>query len=92
MIFNYLLQDFHVKSGTKFLIRDKRSFEISDVEITRINCIYILVVLSMQILRGSNNFNCANREDSDQTTQMHMTGDIAKICQLSDNALMRTEN
>ena len=35
----YLLLDFHVKAGTRFSLRDKRLFEISEVEITRVNCI-----------------------------------------------------
>ena len=38
-IFCYLLIDFHDKTGTRFSLRDKRLFEISDVEITRGNCI-----------------------------------------------------
>ena len=33
-IFCYLLLDFHVKTGTRFSLRDKRLFEISEVEIT----------------------------------------------------------
>ena len=31
--------DFHVKAGTRSSLRDKRLFEISEVEITRVNCI-----------------------------------------------------
>ena len=30
--------DFYVKTGTRFSLRDKRSFEISDVERTRVDC------------------------------------------------------
>ena len=30
----YLLLEFHVKTGTRFLLQDKRLFEISEVEIT----------------------------------------------------------
>ena len=33
-IFCYLLLDFHVKTRTRFSLRDKRLFEISEVEIT----------------------------------------------------------
>ena len=36
-IFCYLL-DFYVKTGTRFSLRDKRLFEITEVEITRVNC------------------------------------------------------
>ena len=39
--FFYLLLDFHVKAGTRFSLRDKWLFEISEVEITRVNCIMI---------------------------------------------------
>ena len=38
-IFCYLLLDFHVKTGAKFSLRDKRLFEISEVKITRVDCI-----------------------------------------------------
>ena len=38
-IFCYLLLDFHVKSGTRVLLRDERLFEINEGEITRIDCI-----------------------------------------------------
>ena len=37
-IFCHLLLDLHVKIGTRFSLRDKRFFEMSDVEITRVNC------------------------------------------------------
>ena len=37
-IFCYLLLDFHVFAGTRFSLRDKRLFEISEVEITRVSC------------------------------------------------------
>ena len=36
-IFFYMLLDFHV--GTRFSLRDKRLFEISEVEIAGVNCI-----------------------------------------------------
>ena len=35
----YLLLYFHVKTGTRFSFRDKWLFEISEVEITRVDCI-----------------------------------------------------
>ena len=38
-IFCYQLLDCHVKTGTRFLPRDKRLFEITEVEITRADCI-----------------------------------------------------
>ena len=35
----YLLLGFHVKTGTRFSLRDKRLFEISVVELTNVDCI-----------------------------------------------------
>ena len=34
-IFYYLMLDFYVKTGIRFSLRDKRLFEITEVEITR---------------------------------------------------------
>ena len=36
-----LLVDLCVKTGTRFSFRDKRIFEISEVEITRVGCIFL---------------------------------------------------
>ena len=36
----HLLLDFHVEAGTRFLLRDKRLFVISEAEITRVSCIF----------------------------------------------------
>ena len=41
-IFCYLLldlQNVNIKTGTSFSVRDKRLFEINEVEITRVHCI-----------------------------------------------------
>ena len=38
-IFYYLLLGFHVKPGTRVSLRDKRLFDISEIEITRVDCI-----------------------------------------------------
>ena len=37
----YLLLDFHVWAGTRFPLRDKRLFEISKIEITRVSCMCV---------------------------------------------------
>ena len=39
-IFFYLMLDFYVKTGIRFSLRDKGLFEITEVEITRVDCIY----------------------------------------------------
>ena len=38
-IFYYLISNFYVKTGIRFFLRDKRLFEITEVEITRVDCI-----------------------------------------------------
>ena len=38
-IFYYLMLDFYVKTGIRFSLRYKRLFEITEVEITRVDCI-----------------------------------------------------
>ena len=40
-IFCYLNLDFYVKTGIRFSLRDKRLFEITEVEITRFGCILL---------------------------------------------------
>ena len=37
-IFCYLMLDFYVKTRIRFSFRDKRLFEITEVEITRVDC------------------------------------------------------
>ena len=43
-IFYYQMLNFYVKTGIRFSLRDKRLFEITEVEITRVDCIVVLVV------------------------------------------------
>ena len=38
-IISYLILDFYVKTRIGFSLRDKRLFEITEVEITRVDCI-----------------------------------------------------
>ena len=35
----YLMLDFYAKTRSRFSLRDKRLFEITEVEITRVDCI-----------------------------------------------------
>ena len=37
-IFYYLMSDFYVKKGIRISLRDKRIFEITEVEITTVDC------------------------------------------------------
>ena len=46
-IFCYLLLDFHVKTGTRFSVRDKRLFEINEFEITRVESFWTPYLLSI---------------------------------------------
>ena len=55
--FCYLMLDFYVRRRIRFSLRDKRSFEITEVEITRVDCILVnetsieIVVLHMSVAR-----------------------------------------
>ena len=40
-IFYYLMLNFYVKTGIRFSLRDKRLLEITEVEITRVDCIFL---------------------------------------------------
>ena len=40
-IFYFLKLDFYVKTRIRFSLRDKRLFEITEVEITRVDCTLI---------------------------------------------------
>ena len=42
-IFYYLMLDFYVNTGIRFSLRDKRLFEITEVEITRVDCTMLTV-------------------------------------------------
>ena len=44
--FYYLMLNVYVITGIRFSLRDKRLLEITDVEITRVDCIYILGVFT----------------------------------------------
>ena len=41
--FYYLVLDFCVKTGIRFSLRDKRLFEITEVEIMRVDCTLMLM-------------------------------------------------
>ena len=42
-IFYYLMLDFYVKTGIGFSLWDKRLSEITEVEITRVDCTYFML-------------------------------------------------
>ena len=48
-IFYYLMLDFYVKTGIRFSFRDKRLFEITEVEITRVDCIFNFGTLRVKL-------------------------------------------
>ena len=51
-IFFYLLLDFYACAGTRFSLRDKHLIEISEVEITRVNCIFKRKILTHTTVGG----------------------------------------
>ena len=57
IIFYDLMLDFYVKTGIRFSLRDKRLFEITEVEITRVDCItannyFLHLFLNIPICKG----------------------------------------
>ena len=42
-MFCYLMLDFYVKTRIRFSLRDKRLFEITEVKITRVDCISVSI-------------------------------------------------
>ena len=48
-IFCYLMLDFYVKRRIRFSLRDKRLFEITEVEITRVDCSFDLTVIFLNL-------------------------------------------
>ena len=49
-LFCYLMLDFYVKTGIGFSIRDKRLFEITEVEIARVDCMLFVALSVLDIL------------------------------------------
>ena len=49
-IFCYLILDFYVKRRIRFSLRDKRLFEITEVEITRVDCIHKFLFVSLNVV------------------------------------------
>ena len=70
-VFCYLLLDFHIKTGTRFSPRDKRLFEITEVEITRVDCTYMYIIAQTK--------TTADIVFYDQVTLMVVTGKILTI-------------
>ena len=49
-IFCYLMSDLYVETRIRFSLRDKRLFEITEVEITRVDCSLLYVFVTMVFL------------------------------------------
>ena len=54
-MFCYLMLDFYVKTRIRFSLRDKRLFEITEVEITRVDCTLETEILQ-QVWEQANSF------------------------------------
>ena len=57
-IFCYWMLDFCVKTRIRFSFRDKRLFEITEVEITRVDCNFGKLDMSMSKFQYSTAFSC----------------------------------
>ena len=66
-IFYYLVLDFYVKIGIRFYLRDKRLFEITEVEITRVDCTGAIV---FPVLDKDNEPSCF-RETLNKNSSKH---------------------
>ena len=49
-IFSYLMLDFYVKTRIGFSLRDKRLIEITEAEITRVDCRYHSLLICMWLV------------------------------------------
>ena len=63
-IFCYLLVALCVKTGTRFSLRDKRLFEISEFEITRVDCICKQGLLDVTALDNLKARTCGTKEQN----------------------------
>ena len=57
-IFYYLMLDFYVKTGIRFSLRVKRLFEITEVEITRVDYLYPKIIKIIIIKKFTNVGTC----------------------------------
>ena len=64
-IFSYLMLDFYVKTRIGFSLRDQRLFEITEVEITRIDCIGISFLQNTCLLSKKYNEKIVNKSVKD---------------------------
>ena len=62
-IFCYLYLDCHIKTRTRISLRDKWYFEISEVEITRVDCTCVIKALTTLVGRLS---LCVGRENGSE--------------------------
>ena len=51
-IFCYMILDFDVETRIRFSLRDKRLFEITELEITRVDCTWILFCLFIYLVHN----------------------------------------
>ena len=54
-IFCYLVLDFYVKTRIRFSLRDKRLFEVTEVEITRVDYTSLMYVVGIFYLLNNGN-------------------------------------
>ena len=79
--------DFYVKTRIRFSLRDKRLFEITDVEITRVDCITLAAAKAFWYLETAlNSGNLCNKHFGISHRQEHLR--LARV-QLKDVAECR---
>ena len=92
-IFCYLMLDFYVKTGIRISLRDKRLFEITDVEITRVDYLIFWNNRNGSLQRGKHDGNTPkidrllNRKGTIRIHSPSKKSVICHKCQLSCSAL-----
>ena len=64
-IFCYLMLDFYVKTGIRFSLRDKQLFEITEVEISRVDCSLICKQCRIKKIKNQRIPLCQKKKTTD---------------------------
>ena len=74
-IFCYLFLDFYVDTGSSISLRDKRLFEISEIEITRVDCICLTCIFFI-----FQTVDCKVGNETYKTGESYPAGDGCNWC------------
>ena len=83
-----MILDFCVKTRTRFSLRDKRLFEIIEVEITRVDCNLNQVWFNFCRFIGTFQGNKSGRLESLSSIHFKKVDDIERTCYYNDNSVL----